>query len=236
MARKNRGDFKRDVKKRAYLPETYGLRHGFIMKTFKRYSLAMRLWHWLDALVVLGLLGTFFLRETLLSVSVNRVLLQQKLAEHQVSIPDDLAKDLAGIAIDRLWDWHVKLGYMLGALLLVRLVLFVFERPSIFSEAWTGLRSRDRDFRSLHNAGVKSLYALFYLAQALMVATGLSMVFSEPLGLTEATGHLFGELHENVMWFFAFFVVVHIVGVVVAENTTDPGLVSNMVNGGGKQT
>ena len=33
----------------------------------KSYSLQLRVWHWLHAVVVLGLLGTFFLRKTFLS-------------------------------------------------------------------------------------------------------------------------------------------------------------------------
>jgi len=36
------------------------------------------------------------------------------------------------------------------------------------------------------------------------------------------------------MWFFAAFVVLHTAGVVIAENQDEPGLVSDMLNGGEK--
>lgn len=38
-----------------------------------------------------------------------------------------------------------------------------------------------------------------------------------------------------MMWFFVIFAGGHLVGVVLAENRGDPGLISNMVHGGDPQ-
>ena len=46
-----------------------------------KYTLAFRIWHWLNAIVVLGLLGTVFLRKTFLSWRTNSEILMTKLSE-----------------------------------------------------------------------------------------------------------------------------------------------------------
>ena len=40
------------------------------------------------------------------------------------------------------------------------------------------------------------------------------------------------EIHELMMWFFVAFAGGHILGIVMAENKEDSGLVSDMINGG----
>ena len=56
----------------------------------KRFSLSLRIWHWLNAIVVLGLLGTFFLRKTFLSWRENSQIIMHKLADGKTgeSIPN----------------------------------------------------------------------------------------------------------------------------------------------------
>ena len=69
----------------------------------KTYSLQLRIWHWLHAVTVLGLLGTFFLRKTFLSWRANSEILMSKLAEFDIVVTADQAKALAGLvkAIER---------------------------------------------------------------------------------------------------------------------------------------
>jgi Ni,Fe-hydrogenase I cytochrome b subunit len=199
-----------------------------------KYSLGLRIWHWLDGLVVLGLLLTFLLRETLFSVRANRDMFLQKLGEQQITLTEAQARDLARELMHHLWAWHINLGYVLTALLLWRVILFFFEEENAFMATLRGARRlpKSLDFRSLHSTGVKLLYSVFYLAQTFMVLSGLTMVFGKSMGLSHDFTHGLHEIHETVMWFFLFFVIVHVAGVVTAENTTDPGLASEMINGG----
>ncbi len=44
-----------------------------------KFSLKFRLWHWLNTLVIFGLLGTVFLRKTFLSWRDNSEILMSKL-------------------------------------------------------------------------------------------------------------------------------------------------------------
>jgi len=56
---------------------------GYFMK---KWRLDFRVWHWIHAMVILGLLGTVFLRKTFLSWRTNSELLIQKLSEINVDI------------------------------------------------------------------------------------------------------------------------------------------------------
>jgi cytochrome b len=54
------------------------------------------------------------------------------------------------------------------------------------------------------------------------------------LGLTKETAHNIKEIHELVYNAVLIFVPLHIVGVFVAENRAEKGILSDMVNGGNK--
>lgn len=194
------------------------------MKT--QYSLALRIWHWLNGFVVLGLLGTYFLRQTLFAKGTIQRLFIDTLARSQITIDDAAAKSLRGALVDQLWGWHINLGYALGVLLLIRIVLFVVEgkRSTFFTVP--------QRHQGLKGKGIQALYGLFYLSQIVMVASGFAMLFDESLGLTDAFKHNVAETHETLMWFFVGFIVLHIGGAVVAENSDEPGIVSRMINGG----
>ena len=90
----------------------------------QKWRLDFRLWHWINTVVVLGLLGTVFLRKTFLSWRTNSELLTQKLAEIDLSITEAQAKVLAKAIRAPMWEWHIILGYALTALLLWRIILF----------------------------------------------------------------------------------------------------------------
>lgn len=194
-------------------------------------SLVLRVWHWVDAAVILGLLATVLLRKTFLSWRTNSEFIQAKLAEAGTTITPEVAKEIAVGIRTPMWEFHYLLGYALSALLLGRIVFSFFPgQPSMYSHLRSFLTASQRP--PLHFAGVKALYSLFYAVVTFMVVSGLLMVFKTELGLAkEITGQL-KEIHELVMWFFAGFVVVHTAGVVVAENRGDAGLVSDMLNGG----
>ena len=85
---------------------------------------------------------------------------------------------------------------------------------------------------ALHYALVKAGYAVFYLMTILMVATGFTMLFSAELGLSKDRVGSVKEVHELAMWFFVLFAGGHLLGVIVAENGKEAGIISDMVNGG----
>lgn len=207
--------------------------------SFRKFQpLSLRFWHWLNAMVILGLLGTVLIRKTFLSWRTNSVLIEEKLKTAGTVITPELAKDIAVTIRNPLWDWHIYLGFFLGALLLGRILIMILiekkcpgrqELKNLIT--FKQLPSVEKK-TALHYYLVKVGYAVFYLATALMVITGLMMNFKVDIGLSKNFVSLTKEIHEFMMWFFVIFISGHILGIVIAENTQDQGLVSDMIHGG----
>lgn len=199
--------------------------------------LSFRLWHWLNALVIFGLLGTVALRKTLLSWRTNSVVIQNKLQETGTIITPELAKDIAVTLRNPLWDWHVYLGYSLVVLFLMRVIVAIWvDKKGLGVEAIQsvqGLKNLPsaQMKEGLYHTAIKINYAIFYLATLIMIITGLLINFKLELNLSKALSELFKEVHEFTMWYFVLFVVAHILGVIIAEQNAEPGIVSRMING-----
>jgi len=186
-----------------------------------KYTLKFRLWHWLNALVVLGLLSTVFLRKTFLSWRENSEILMAQLGKMGIEITKDQGTILAKALRAGMWEWHIILGYALAALVLFRVYLY-FKDESV-KEKFASL--------TLHKKGVKSLYYLLYATLFFMSVSGFVIHFYEEMSLTKEFAHDIKELHELIFYAVMYFVPLHIAGVIIADNTQEKGLISTMVNG-----
>ena len=197
------------------------------MKNEQKWRWDFRVWHWLNAMVVLGILGTVFLRETFLSAKANSEILLAKLSTMDVTLTAQQAKLLGKAIRHPMWEWHILLGYALSALLVWRIALFFTQSG----------KHNYQNFKSasLHKKAVKIGYIVVYLLLALMALSGLSMVFSETLGLVEATVEQLEEFHDVIYHGVLIFVPLHILGVIVAENRDEKGILSDMIHGGSKE-
>ncbi|MDG0817607.1 cytochrome b/b6 domain-containing protein [Bdellovibrio svalbardensis] len=209
--------------------------------SFKKFQpVSLRVWHWFNALVILGLLATVFLRKTFLSWRANAALIENRIQEAGGTIEVDVAKKIAQTMRDQMWDWHYILGYAMGAFLLIRVLIGIFvkkECPATHAAKSALSLAQvppETKIKAIHYTLVKSGYALFYLVSLFMVLSGLAMHFEEALHVSEGLEDVLKETHELLMWFFVVFVVGHILGVVIAELRGDQGLVSDMINGGKK--
>jgi len=186
-----------------------------------KYTVAFRIWHWLNAIVVLGLVGTVLLRKGFLSYRTNSEIIMTKLSEIGVDIFKEDAVVIAKAIRAQMWEWHLILGYVLAFLVVYRIALMFFDK------------SKREDFASLdlHKKGVKISYYILYAALVFMALSGFSMYLKEELALAEATVKSIKELHETVYAYFLIFVPLHIAGVVVADIRDEHGIVSTMING-----
>lgn len=208
---------------------------------FRKYQPAsLRVWHWLNAFTILGLLSTVLLRKTFLSWRTNAALIQETLKEAGTVVAPDVAKNIAISIRNPMWDWHIYLGMTLAALLLFRIGVGLFavkKCPAAHAlKSALGVKNvADAEkMKAWHYTLVKTGYALFYLVTAFMVISGLMMNFKENLGLDKSFLEPVKEIHEVMMWFFVVFVVGHLLGVIVAEFRGDAGIVSDMIHGGKK--
>jgi len=192
----------------------------------QKWSLNFRLWHWIHATVILGLLGTVFLRKTFLSWRANSDILTEKLSGIDISVTTDQAKMLAKSIRAPMWEWHILLGYVLAALVVWRIALFFTQSG----------KQNYQNFKeeNLHKKMVKLGYIVIYAIIAFMTISGLAIHFYQELGLVKDTAHDIKEIHELVYNALLIFVPLHILGVFVAENRDEKGILSDMVNGGSK--
>ena len=192
----------------------------------KKWSLNFRLWHWIHAVVILGLLGTVFLRKTFLSWRTNSEILTNKLSGIDISVTADQAKMLAKSIRAPMWEWHILLGYALAALVVWRIALFFTQSGK---QNYQHLKEEN-----FHKKMVKLGYIAIYIVIAFMTVSGLVIHFYQELGLLKDTAHDIKEIHEFVYNALLIFVPLHILGVFVAENQDEKGILSAMVNGGSK--
>ena len=206
-----------------------------------------RLWHWLDAAMILGVLATVVLRETYLNKHYNAAIVQKALADQNITITVEGATKVAKAIRGPMCEWHYVFGFAIVGLLIVRGALFIWQSDrAVWRESLLGSRDlrrcvfdsqrrRQMDPHRYHMAWVYCLYLIFYAALTLAACTGVLLYlyfFYGGLGLTKPDAHVFVDIHQFVGWFVVFFVPVHIAGVVVSEIRNKQHDVSHMIDGG----
>ena len=58
------------------------------------------------------------------------------------------------------------------------------------------------------------------------------MFFYKDLSWTHETKKILESIHVSVMNILIYFIPIHIIGVIFAENEDEAGITSNMINGG----
>jgi len=188
-----------------------------------KWSLNFRLWHWLHVIVISGLIVTVLLRKTFLSWRTNSELIINKLAEINIEISVEQAKVIAKAIRAPMWEWHILLGYALVFLVLWRVALFFTESGK---QNYQNLKEE-----SLHKKAVKVGYIGIYSVIAFMAISGMVIHFYQDLGLLKETAKSIKEIHELSYNAILVFVPLHVIGIFVAENQDESGIVSSMING-----
>lgn len=203
----------------------------------KKYSSTIRLWHWLNAVVISGSLLTVLLNSTLFKKTTNAALIRSELKDAGAIVTDNQAKAAVHAISDKIWGIHIYFGYALAALLLFRLILEFFELAdqklmrkikSAYQKYYV-IKNKRELYR--HEFWVKTLYAVFYLMLLTMVLTGLCLAFEDDYPWLKSI-HAFREIHSFTMYLVLAFIVVHLTGIFLAERKDSKGIVSAMINGG----
>lgn len=188
-----------------------------------KYSLLHRLWHWMMAFSVIGLLITVLLRKTFLSYKANALIIQEKLAALDIDISIESAK-LIGKAIRApMWEWHYIFATFLALSIVIRIYMFLSKRalhpiPDL-------LRAPKEEKLQ------KTVYLFLCLFIMLMTVSGGALYFYEELGFVKESMKWVKDLHENMMYGVLFLVVLHLAGVLRHEIMTKEGIISKMIHG-----
>jgi len=204
----------------------------------KKNSGSIRLWHWLNAIIITGSLLTVLLNSTVLNTRSNGTFVKQQLQQSGLVATDQQARSVAHGLSDKIWELHTYFGYILAGLVLFRLISEFFQvsdqkliRKIKAAYKQYSITKQNRE-QSRHELAVKTLYAIFYLMILTMVITGLCLAFEDDVPALKAI-HAFREIHQFTMYLILAFIAVHLVGVFLAERKEDgKGIVSDMINGG----
>ncbi|MCL9770814.1 cytochrome b/b6 domain-containing protein [Flavobacterium sp. HXWNR69] len=186
----------------------------------RNYSKVYRILHWLIAFSFILLLVTIFLRKTWMEKNHVAEIIQAFLADKgYAALPEDDAILLAKKIRKPMWDWHIYLGYVLTGLYCIRLAVPFFGEMKFASPFKAGLDAKTK-FQYW-------VYLIFYVCTAISLITGLII----ELGPKEYKKPM-EEIHELSLYYLLGFMILHFGGILIAELTSDKGLVSRIINGG----
>ncbi|MBD1393040.1 cytochrome b/b6 domain-containing protein [Mucilaginibacter glaciei] len=204
----------------------------------KKYSSPLRLWHWLNFIVISGSLITVLINSTITDDRATASLMKGELQKAGASVNDEQTRSAAHALSDSVWGVHIYFGYALAALLAFRLILEFFQLADQkfirkFKSAYHQFNTikKEREV-ARHELTVKIIYAIFYLLLVVIVLTGLFLAFEDALAAYKSIRHSVKEVHGFCMYLIIAFIVVHLVGVLLAERKDGRGIVSDMINGG----
>lgn len=193
----------------------------------KEYSLGIRLYHWLNALTIMGIVLTIFTRKEWLEKFKVRDIIIEFAQKHAIVISHEDALKLAKMIRNEIWDFHYYLGIFLAILIVFRLVLaFTPSGRRIFTEGFSVFKKE-----KAKRAGIKLLYTVVYIVLLILIVTGLGMYFYQELGFTKEFKHALEGVHVGFVSIIIYFIPLHLVGVILAEIKDEPGLISRMIHG-----
>jgi Ni/Fe-hydrogenase 1 B-type cytochrome subunit len=205
----------------------------------KKNSAALRFWHWAEVIVISGSLITVLINSTITNQRKISSMVQTELKDGGATVTQDQASSVAHALGDSVWDVHIYFGYCLAALFLFRLILeffqladqkFIRRMKIAYKQFKTTKENRQA---ALHELTVKIIYTVFYGLLLIMVLTGLFLAFEDAMAPFKSIRHSVRSFHGFCMYLILAFIVVHLVGVFLAERRRDgAGIVSDMINGG----
>ncbi|WP_448698494.1 cytochrome b/b6 domain-containing protein [Mucilaginibacter sp. AW1-3] len=204
----------------------------------KKYSASLRLWHWLNAIVISGSLITVLINSTILKSRKSAPIALAAMQHDSAVVTLKQAQTAVHALGDKVWEVHVYFGFGLAVLLLFRLMAEFFQLADQkfirrFKASWHQFFVIKKQRQLVkHDLVVKSIYIMFYLLLLIMVVTGLCLAFNDDLAFMKTIGHDVKELHGFCMYLILAFIVVHFAGVFLAERKDSRGIVSDMINGG----
>lgn len=185
----------------------------------QKFPPLFRLWHWLMAFSIFGLLGTVLLRKTFLDKKANAEIIIQKLSGFQITVDHDQAIAVAKAIRAPMWEWHYILAVGLGIAIALRIFLMLTGQAQMPLLKLIRAEGAMEKFKVL-------IHLLLCAAIAVIAFTGAVYYFFESDSI-----HWIKNLHETLMWPLIVLIVLHIAGVIKHELSTKEPLVSKMIHG-----
>jgi cytochrome b561 len=202
--------------------------------TFNDYtkSAYLRIWHWLTFLFFLASISTVIFGSTLFKTKENIAMVQEQAMHKGGVLTNDQARAIAHEFSDKLWMLHKYIGFGLSILMLLRIIIEVAasKQDTVMGRIKAAASIPVKDAEQKHYINVNKSYLLFYMLFITMSLTGLVLAF-EDVKFLDPIHKISKQIHSYVQYGMYAYMVLHIVGVVLADTDKYPGIVSRMING-----
>lgn len=121
-----------------------------------------------------------------------------------------------------MWQWHVYIGYVLVGLFALRFLLPFFGEMKFQNPLKKELSMKEK-FQNW-------TYIVFYACVVVSLITGLIIEHGPKILKKQME-----EIHELSIYYLVAFIVIHLSGVLIAEFTSERGLISKIISGAGKK-
>ena len=203
----------------------------------KKHALAIRIWHWVTFSLFTATIVMVLLANTLFDTKPNIAMVQDQVKEKGGMVTTEQARNVAHEYRDKLWNTHRIIGYFLAFALLSRVVteIAISKEEKIASriKIAAGVTKVNRGIGSdaRHYLTVKYSYLIFYGLFFMMACTGLILSF-EDVEFLKPIHNIARSIHSFGQYTIYGYIVFHVIGVVRADVTEYPGIISRMVNKG----
>ncbi len=202
--------------------------------TFNSQSkpLLIRIWHWLTFLFFLASISTVIFGSTLYKTKENIEMVKEQAMHKGGVLTNDQARAIAHEFSDKLWMLHKYIGFGLSFLMLLRIIIEITasKQDKLIGRIKAASSIQVKDAEQKHYINVNKSYLLFYLLFLTMALTGLVLAF-EDVKFLDPIHKISKQIHSYVQYGMYAYMVIHIVGVVLADTDRYPGIVSRMING-----
>ena len=181
------------------------------MKT--SYTLFDRILHWAMAFGILFIMLTVFLRLNWMEKNHVAAILTDNLSNLDIEVSKDQAIKIAKQIRKPMFDWHITIGYVVAVIFALRM-LFYDKNKKPFNPITT---------KEKFQAWV---YRIFYILLGITLITGLLIEFG-PDSIYKTTE----DIHKLTLYYIIPFLILHFVGILLAELGSKKGIVSKMIGG-----
>lgn len=187
------------------------------MNTAPKFSILHRILHWSIAISMPIMFITGFLRMVWMNKKDMIEIIKTKTASTPIS--KEVLSDIGSTIREPMWEWHEIFANIMIALFIARILYMVFKGirfPNPFNKT-LAFKERLQGF----------IYIYFYLFIFISAFTGVCIQNE----FFTAYEEVIETVHKWGLYWFPIFIVLHLVGIAVAENTSKKGITSKMIGG-----
>jgi cytochrome b len=177
------------------------------------------------------------LTATIMNQRKNSVMVQDQLKSKGVLVTPEQAFSVSRQFEDIMWNLHKQLGYGLTLLLIARVLieLVVPGEEKVYSRVKKAMglykESSGNKSEFKHYVWVKRGYLLFYAILFIMVVTGIGLALGRGVPFLRSMHRTIITVHGICANFMYLFVLLHLAGVIIIENSNAKAIVSGMISG-----